>query len=541
MSSSKSLSSRKSKIIREVVCARHIDIYSSENEKYFDKKFLAHLREQCSSEFFLKILSCIGDEMLIINSSGKIVFANDMAIKGFGYSRNEFIGKSITSFLCPRISLKKWHNERFLPLKKKRAPRTEIFDRMSKKSIVQTLEVTSTYTQLEKDGVMVVLSRDVTEQIALQKCISLSESKYRVLAESAADGIVLIKRDGKIAYANPSVARILNRKLSDIIGDSFEHYVAQTSLKKALRIFNKVRGQQKTVTDSINVVDSSSHEITLDFTASPVQGSENDGKFLVVFRDVTIRKQLERLVIETEKMEALRTLISGTVREIHLPLKGIGQSAQRLVAKYHDRDFEYIGHKEYKTIMRSLNSISSQIDYCCDTTSKLINLNKRKIGIKEEGCDVNNVIREAVKLLRHHMEALGVNLNLRLSAKLPKVCLGFLETNQVIMNIISNAIQSIDKNGKIVIRTCFDRKKEMVKIDFSDNGIGIPRDVLPRIFDPFFTTKQRGVDKNAGLGLSIVYSILHSCHGDIDIRSSLRKGTTVSIWVPLSVKKRNSK
>jgi two-component system NtrC family sensor kinase len=104
------------------------------------------------------------------------------------------------------------------------------------------------------------------------------------------------------------------------------------------------------------------------------------------------------------------------------------------------------------------------------------------------------------------------------------------QINQVILNIVVNAAHAIDgERGKITIRTA--REQENIRIDISDNGSGIPREILTRIFDPFFTTKPIG--SGTGLGLSLSYGIIQKHHGRIEVESELNRGTTFRITLPI--------
>jgi len=105
------------------------------------------------------------------------------------------------------------------------------------------------------------------------------------------------------------------------------------------------------------------------------------------------------------------------------------------------------------------------------------------------------------------------------------------QVQQVFLNIINNAIDAIGKDGEITITTGTTRKNNEISVEISDNGPGMPKDVLQKIFDPFFTTKEVG--KGTGLGLSISYSIIEKLGGRILVASEEGKGTTFTIYLPV--------
>jgi signal transduction histidine kinase len=120
---------------------------------------------------------------------------------------------------------------------------------------------------------------------------------------------------------------------------------------------------------------------------------------------------------------------------------------------------------------------------------------------------------------------------LNLGSDIPQTRVDPGAMRQVFMNIIMNAFYFMDKEGKIVVQTAYDKKDEMVIITISDNGRGIKRELLKRIFDPFFTTKPAG--KGTGLGLSISHRIVSEHDGMLDVDSTEGKGSIFSIKLPV--------
>ena len=228
----------------------------------------------------------------------------------------------------------------------------------------------------------------------------------------------------------------------------------------------------------------------------------------------------------------LQSFFSGATQEIIYPLKSVLNLTNDLLKKYSERDFEYIGHKEFTDMLRTLKMMRDRLQHCFDTTQQLLNLNKKRVGFKEAGCDVNEVIHQTVGLMRHQLDISGSRVKLKLAKKNPPVRMDSVELTEVTLNILTNSIQSMIGGGTIYLRTFFSRKDKLVGIECRDEGMGIPKEILPHIFEPFFTTKQGSAEKNPGLGLSIVYSIIKAHKGDIIIKSSLRKGTLVTILLP---------
>jgi signal transduction histidine kinase len=142
--------------------------------------------------------------------------------------------------------------------------------------------------------------------------------------------------------------------------------------------------------------------------------------------------------------------------------------------------------------------------------------------------DLNAGIRSTVTIIQGHAKNKDVGLELDL-APLPRVTCHAARVNQVVMNLLSNAIDACDQGGKVTVRTSADNGQ--VRIDVIDNGQGISPAIRGRIFDPFFTTKPIG--KGTGLGLSISYAIVHDHGGTIEVDSNVGQGATFTVNLPV--------
>ncbi len=226
-------------------------------------------------------------------------------------------------------------------------------------------------------------------------------------------------------------------------------------------------------------------------------------------------------------------VLSGLAHELDGPLKSLAKTSQKLVDEYKTRDFEYISYKDFKGIITTLEQMNKQLLRCAQTTEGMIRLRRDKSNKTNESCQVNDVIKSVLSLLDQQFKKAKVKIAARLSADMPMAKISGIDCHQIIHNVFINAIQAMPAGGKLKINTSVNKSKSRIFIDIEDEGVGITEEHLIKVFEPFFTTKERGVEKSSGLGLSIVYSIVHSIGGDIQIESSLRKGTAVHIELPI--------
>lgn len=227
------------------------------------------------------------------------------------------------------------------------------------------------------------------------------------------------------------------------------------------------------------------------------------------------------------------TVISGLAHELDSPLKSILARIHKLIHDYKHRDFEFISYKDFKIIISTLEQLERQLQYCSLTTSRMLYVGKRRARLEKDNCQINDTIKNVIDGLNQQLKSSGIKLVSRLAKQLPLVTVGPIEGHQIIHNVLINAVQAMPGGGTIKVKTFLDEVRGVVAIDVTDEGVGIPPEYLSKVFEPFFTTKERGIDKSSGLGLSIIHSIINGIGGSITIKSSLRKGTTVQIFLPV--------
>ena len=245
------------------------------------------------------------------------------------------------------------------------------------------------------------------------------------------------------------------------------------------------------------------------------------------------KHSLETCGLSQKNIVFFQSFLAGTTREILYPLKNALNLTDQILRKYSDRHFEYIGHKEFKEMMGALQIMREELKHSFKTTERLLSLDKKRAGLDAEGSDVNEAIDRAVGMVKHQLDIFGIPVVLKLAKRLPRLKISPLELTEVIANILTNSIQSMTGSGKIYVRAVYHANKKCVEIQCRDEGAGIPKEILPHVFEPFFTTKQQTGQRGCGLGLSIVYSTIKASHGDVIIKSSSRKGTTVTVLLPV--------
>ncbi len=240
--------------------------------------------------------------------------------------------------------------------------------------------------------------------------------------------------------------------------------------------------------------------------------------------------RLDQQLIQSQKLAAIGELSSGIAHEINNPLAIMGQETEWIKHLLKGDNLQAPGATD--ELRDSLREIVSQVERCKEITHKLLSF-ARRTDPRTRPMQLNDLIEEVVGISEQPSRYANVKIVKNLDPRLPEVCASPSEIQQVILNLINNAIDAIGPGGGTVQITSR-QEGDKVVLDVSDTGCGIPKSVLPRIFDPFFTTKPVG--KGTGLGLSICYGIVHKMGGEITVNSAVDLGTTFHVYLPLFCK-----
>lgn len=240
------------------------------------------------------------------------------------------------------------------------------------------------------------------------------------------------------------------------------------------------------------------------------------------------KARLDANLMESAKMAALGKLAAGIAHEVNNPLAVIKEKVGWLQDLLSDGDIS--GSGNYQEFDDSLRKIDYHIDRARKVTHRLLGFARRMEPVSEK-VDINKVLEETIDFLRNEAHYRGIDIRTDFSGMIPPATSDSAQLQQVFLNILNNAIDALGKSGAISVRTSCDTTEEYVSIDISDNGPGIPREILNKIFDPFFTTKEVG--RGTGLGLSISYGIVEKLGGKITVASEVGKGTTFTICLPV--------
>jgi two-component system, NtrC family, sensor kinase len=246
------------------------------------------------------------------------------------------------------------------------------------------------------------------------------------------------------------------------------------------------------------------------------------------------KEMMNQQVIETGKLASIGELAAGIAHEINNPVAIMVEEAGWIQDLLEEEEFQK--SENLVEFSRALTQINSQGRRCKEITHKLLSFARKTDSTLKE-LQINELIEEVINLSTQRAKYSNVSVNTVLDQSLPLIPISSTEFQQVLLNLINNAMDAMEKTGgKLDIGTR--RQNDDIIITLADTGPGIPEVNLSRIFDPFFTTKPVG--KGTGLGLSICYGIVKKMGGHIDVDSVINKGTTFTLRIPMEKKRGKS-
>ncbi len=254
---------------------------------------------------------------------------------------------------------------------------------------------------------------------------------------------------------------------------------------------------------------------------------------------------LDASLMQSSKMAALGKMAAGIAHEVNNPLAVIKEKVGWVKDLLVEEDIAK--SKNFTEFQNAMTKIESHVERAKKVTHRLLGFARRMEPVQEK-VDINKILSETIGFLENDARYKNIEIKTDFSEKLPETISDSSQIQQVFLNILDNAVDAIGKDGEIQIRTnrvMKDKAKGYTPFEFqqeglrdqeivvsiSDNGPGIPNEMLQRIFDPFFTTKEVG--HGTGMGLAISYSIVERLGGRIMVASEMGKGATFTMYFPV--------
>ena len=348
----------------------------------------------------------------------------------------------------------------------------------------------------------------------LLETLRKAEWRFRTLFRVAPDAVLTLFASGRIAEANDAVRDILGLYPAQVVGRTLEEFVTEEEIARFRAELGKVLGGAPTRLELHLRHEAGIRVVAL---AARLLPETDPPMVLILGRDMTAEREMRARLAETERLAAVGELVAGVAHEVNNPLCTISAFAQLL-----QRDGAITADQR-----ESVDIIASETMRASQVLRDLLTFARRSES-DSAAIQVNELIERTMRLRSYEMSSLGIATEQTLANELPMVQGDPRQLQQVLLNLVTNAIQAMEPLGGGSLRVATRRHEDRVLIEVADTGPGIPAEARAHVFEPFFTTKRDGT----GLGLSVSYGIVAAHGGSISIAHTGPGGTMFRVTLP---------
>ncbi|EPC9656219.1 two-component system sensor histidine kinase AtoS [Escherichia coli] len=336
-----------------------------------------------------------------------------------------------------------------------------------------------------------------------------------LIIENAADGVIAIDRQGDVTTMNPAAEVITGYQRHELVGQPYSMLFDNT------QFYSPVLDTLEHGTEHVALeISFPGRDRTIELSVTTSRIHNTHGEMigaLVIFSDLTARKETQRRMAQAERLATLGELMAGVAHEVRNPLTAIRGYVQILRQQTSDPI-----HQEYlSVVLKEIDSINKVIQQLLEFS--------RPRHSQWQQVSLNALVEETLVLVQTAGVQARVDFISELDNELSPINADRELLKQVLLNILINAVQAISARGKIRIQT-WQYSDSQQAISIEDNGCGIDLSLQKKIFDPFFTTKASGT----GLGLALSQRIINAHQGDIRVASLPGYGATFTLILPIN-------
>ncbi len=363
-----------------------------------------------------------------------------------------------------------------------------------------------------------------------EDALMASEEQVRLLLNSTGEAIYGLDLDGVCTFANVACLEMLGYKEENELVGRRTHEVNHHTKKdgapypeEECRVYQAFRKGTGTHVDDELLWRADGTSFSAEYRSHPLTHNGKIVGAVVTFTDITEREQLQRQLMQSEKLSSIGTFISGVAHELNNPLTAVIGYSEILLDSADDLP------EEYKDDLKQLASEAQRAGKIVHSLLKFTR--KQKEG--KRNTNINTILKDTISLNVYRLRTENIVIKEDLDDNLPLVMANMNQLQQVFMNIIINAHQAIaDTNSEGTITIKSEKAEDEIVVTLENSGPPIPVDILDKIFDPFYTTKDIG--EGTGLGLSISYGIIKEHGGRFQVENINSSGVRFIIAFPVS-------
>lgn len=371
-------------------------------------------------------------------------------------------------------------------------------------------------TLIDSFNEMIADLKESQKNIA-QKTTELAEGKKYIetILDNITTGVITLDTKGTITTINPSAREMLMLEEQNLIGKKVKNVLSDTKYKDITKAIQRGAENDFKVLDKEVNIQSDGQNVMLALTVSPLRQSNHELSGMIVVLD-----NLTQL-IKAQKIAAWKEVAQRVAHEIKNPLTPIQLSAERIIKNLsrNEANNNAIIQEGASTIVQEARTIKALVDEFSNFA--------RMPNVRLQSGDIHEIIEQVISLYIGIFST--IKFETRFSSDVPpKIQVDSEQMKRALMNIIDNAIDAMDKKGKITIKTFYDSSHKKVLIEISDQGPGINIEDKEKIFLPDYSTKKKGT----GLGLAIVNQIITEHNGSIGVEPIAPHGAKFTIQIP---------
>jgi PAS domain S-box-containing protein len=466
------------------------------------------------------------EAIVITDAGGRIVSVNARTLEMFGYTRDVLLGQPIERLLPGRFRAShETHRARFAvnPFPRPMGQGLDLAG-LREDGTEFPVDVSLSFSETADGALFLAFISDLSGQRQSREALRRSEARARALLEAASEGIVIVKRDGRIIAVNPKTEQLFGHARQDLVGQPLEillpprlrdvhgrhraGYFADPRVRPMGRGLDLV-GLRKDGT-----------EFPLEISLSFIE-TEDGHQAMAFITDITQRLVVERATRQAERLASLGTLAAGLAHEINNPIGILSSRIELMLMEASDRGVPADVVEDLRVLHRNVGRVTR-------IAQNLLSF-ARESPAERRPVNLNRVVEETLLLIQPQMAKDGIEVVTALDASAMLVLGHANALEQVVLNLLTNAREAIHGRGAVRIETVrAPGPPTRIHLTVSDTGTGIPPAAIPRIFDPFYTSKRSGT----GLGLAVTYGIIQDHNGTIDVESRSGQGTVFILTFP---------
>lgn len=369
------------------------------------------------------------------------------------------------------------------------------------------------------ENVMLIMD-DITQQVSLREKVRQTERHLASVVESANDIVTSLDPKGMILTWNNAAERISGYIERELVSKPLTTIFVDAQKATLVSIIEGLSKGKMVKHIELGLITKMGKIIPISWSFALMR---DDAQMVVgivgVGQDLSERRELEAQLFHSAKLASLGVMAGGIAHEIRNPL-GISSAAAQLLLEYPENESlrKECAQKIYSGIKRASQIIEELLKFSHPSKGQF------------ELTNINDAVVETLNLIEKQLVLTRIEIKKNLDSHIPVITAEKNLLKQAFLNMLLNAANAMPDGGTLTIATETDGKNSVMVI-FKDTGRGISAENIDKIFDPFFTTMPVG--KGTGLGLSITYSIIKHHEGTIHVESTVGKGTTFTIKLPI--------